>query len=82
MYDVMMRRTQVSLEEEQYRWLKQQAGRGGSIAAVVRRLIDTERARPHDPSRDPAIRYLLEETPPSGAVETSVETLDDDLYGR
>ena len=54
----------------------------GSIAAVVRRLIDTERARPHDPSRDPAIRYLLEETPPSGAVETSVETLDDDLYGR
>lgn len=76
-----MRRTQVSLEEEQYRWLKQQAGRGGSIAAVVRRLIDTERARPHDPRRDPAIRYLLEE-PASGAVETSVETLDDELYGR
>lgn len=81
MYDVRMHRTQVSLEEDQYRWLRQQAGRGGSIAAVVRRLIDAERARPADPRRDPAIRYLLERPAGSGSVASSVGTLDDDLYG-
>ncbi len=75
-----MHRTQVNLEEEQYRWLKQQAG-GGSIAAVVRRLIDAARARPIDPGRDPAIRYLLERPAGSRSGATSVTTLDDDLYG-
>jgi hypothetical protein len=82
MYDVKVQRTQISLEEEQYRWLKQQAGRGGSIAAVVRRLIDAERARPADPSRDPAIRYLLDQPAASGHAASTVETLDDELYGR
>lgn len=81
MYDVRVHRTQVSLEEEQYRWLRQQAGQGGSIAAVVRRLIDAERARPVDPRRDPAIRYLLEQPAASGSAVSSVGTLDDELYG-
>lgn len=76
-----MHRTQVNLEEEQYRWLKQQAGRGGSIAAVVRRLIDAARARPVEPGLDPAIRYLLEQPAAAGSGTTSVSTLDDDLYG-
>ena len=75
-----MHRTQVNLEEEQYRWLKQQAGSGGSIAGVVRRLIDASRARPVDPGHDPAIRYLLERPPASRSGTTSVTTLDDDLY--
>ena len=76
-----MHRTQVNLEDEQYRWLKQQAGSGGSIAAVVRRLIDSARARPIDMASDPAIRYLLERPVPSTSGATSVATLDDDLYG-
>lgn len=77
-----MHRTQVNLEEEQYRWLKQQAGRGGSIAAVVRQLIDAARARPVDVADDPAIRFLL--APPAAGIAgaSSVTTLDDDLYGR
>jgi hypothetical protein len=74
-------RTQVNLEEEQYRWLKQQAGSGGSIAGVVRRLIDAARARPVDPGRDPAIRHLLERPAAPRSSATSVTTLDDDLYG-
>ena len=81
LYAVAVHRTQVNLEEEQYRWLKQQAGSGGSIAAVVRRLIDAARSRPVDPGRDPAIRYLLEQPASSRSGTTSVTTLDEDLYG-
>jgi len=77
----MRRRTQLYLEEDQYRWLKQQAGRKGSIASVVRDLIDRARNRPRDPARDPLVRYLLDEPPARGKTRSSVETLDRDLYG-
>lgn len=80
MYDGFMHRTQVNLEEEQYRWLKLQAGSDRSIAAVVRELIDAARAQPVDLSGDAAIRYLLE-PPGTGSSATSVTTLDRDLYG-
>jgi hypothetical protein len=82
LYSSMKHRTQLYLDEGQYRWLKQRAGRAGSIAAVVRELIDAERARLADPAGDPLLRFLAEDSPGRGRKETSVETLDRDLYGQ
>lgn len=81
LYSSMKHRTQLYLDEGQYRWLRQRAGKAGSIAAVVRELIDAERARLADPAADPLLRFLVEESPGRGAGETSVTTLDRDLYG-
>jgi hypothetical protein len=81
LYNIMRHRTQLYLEDGQYRWLKQQAHGGGSIAGVVRELIDAARSRRPSQTRDPLIRYLLDESPAAGAGESSVETLDQDLYG-
>lgn len=75
-----MRRTQLYLDEDQYRWLKQQAGAKGSIAAVVRELIDRARTRRRNLRRDPLVRYLLD-APAEGRRRSSVATLDEDLYG-
>ena len=55
--------------------------RSGSIAAVVRELIDAERARRADPAADPLLRFLVDESPGRGREGTSVTTLDRDLYG-
>ena len=82
LYYSMRHRTQLYLDEAQYRWLRQRAGESGSIAAVVRDLIDAERARRLDPAADPLLSYLVEEAPAQGAERTSVSTLDRDLYGR
>jgi hypothetical protein len=81
LYSIMQHRTQLYLDDGQYRWLKQQARQGGSIAAVVRDLIDA--ARSHRPSRarDPLIRYLIDEPPVEGIGDSTVQTLDRDLYG-
>jgi hypothetical protein len=81
LYYIMRHRTQLYLDDSQYRWLKQQAGSGGSIAAVVRDLIDTARLRRQLGGRDPLLRYLLEEDAGEGAAASSVETIDRDLYG-
>jgi hypothetical protein len=77
----MTHRTQLYLDEGQYRWLKQRAGEAGSIAAVVRELIDAERARGLDPDADPLLSYLVDEAPGKGRKKTSVSTLDRDIYG-
>jgi len=82
LYDSMKHRTQLYLDEAQHRWLRQRAGKSGSIAAVVRELIDAERARRPDPAADPLLRYLVDESPGRGREGTSVTTLDRDLYGR
>lgn len=82
LYYSIKHRTQLYLDDSQYRWLKQRAGGSGSIAAVVRELIDAERARLADPAADPLLRFLVEEAPGKGREATSVETLDRDLYGR
>jgi hypothetical protein len=82
LYDSMKHRTQLYLDEAQHRWLRQRAGKSGSIAAVVRQLIDAERARRPDPAGDPLLSYLVAEAPGRGREETSVTTLDRALYGR
>jgi hypothetical protein len=81
LYSSMKHRTQLYLDEGQYRWLRQRAGKAGSIAAAVRDLIDAERARLADPVADPFLRFLAEEAPGRGREGTSVTTLDRDLYG-
>jgi hypothetical protein len=81
LYDSMKHRTQLYLDEGQHRWLKQRAGKSGSIAAVVRELIDAERSRLSAPAGDALIGYLVEEPPGKGREGTSVTTLDSDLYG-
>jgi hypothetical protein len=81
LYSSMKHRTQLYLDEGQYRWLRQRAGKAGSIAAVVRELIDAERARLADPAGDPLLRFLVDEAPGKGRESTSVSTLDHDLYG-
>jgi hypothetical protein len=81
LYYSMKHRTQLYLDEGQYRWLKQRAGEAGSIAAVVRDLIDAERARGVDPATDPLLSYLVDEAPGKGREGTSVSSLDRDLYG-
>jgi hypothetical protein len=81
LYSSMKHRTQLYLDDGQYRWLQRQAGKAGSIAAVVRGLIDAERARVADPAADPLLRFLVDEAPGRGRQGTSVTTLDRDLYG-
>jgi hypothetical protein len=82
LYYSMKHRTQLYLDDAQHRWLKQRAGSRGSIAAVVRELIDAERARVADPSGDPLLSFLAAEPAARGRPGTSVETLDRDVYGR
>jgi hypothetical protein len=77
----MSHRTQLYLDESQYRWLKQQARQGKSIAEVVRELIDAARTRRPNQARDPLIRYLVDEPPATGAETSTVQTLDQDVYG-
>jgi hypothetical protein len=81
LYSSMKHRTQLYLDDAQYRWLRQRAGKAGSIAAVVRELIEAERARLADPAADPLLRFLVDESPARGREGTSVTTLDRDLYG-
>jgi hypothetical protein len=81
LYYSMRHRTQLYLDEGQYRWLKQRAGAAGSIAGVVRELIDAERARGVDPAVDPLLSYLVDEAPGKGREGTSVSSLDRDIYG-
>lgn len=82
LYSSMKHRTQLYLDDAQYRWLRQRAGKSGSIAAVVRELIDAERARRADPAVDPLLSFLVADAPSRGREQTSVTTLDRDLYGR
>ncbi len=84
MYDVMKKhRTQLLLELDQYRWLKNRAGLEGSISAVVRKLIDDARQQSEGSlAEDPFIRYLIEEPPYESLTDepSTVATIDDELY--
>jgi hypothetical protein len=81
LYYSMRHRTQLYLDESQYRWLKQQAGPRGSIAAVVRDLIEGARSQRPSPDGDALIRYLLDEPATAGTEPSTVATIDRDLYG-
>jgi len=80
LYYSMRHRTQLYLDESQYRWLKQQAGPRGSIAGVVRDLIEAARSQRPSPGGDALIRYLLEEPAGTGTEPSTVATIDRDLY--
>jgi len=81
LYDSMTHRTQLYLEDDQYRWLQRRAGKGGSIAGVVRELIDAARSRRHISAADPLIDYLIEDEPADSGGQSTVESLDRDIYG-
>lgn len=75
-------RTQLFLTDRQYRWLTVKAADAGSLAAVVRDLIDSEMT--HDPEElrnDPFIKFMLEGPRGTRGPVTSVTTIDQDLYG-
>lgn len=81
LYAAMTHRTQLYLEDDQYRWLRRRAGVGGSIAGVVRKLIDDARSRQTPPAEDPMINYLLHAVPGDSGVHSTVQDLDRDIYG-
>lgn len=74
------RKVQLYLSEEQYRFIKQRAGERGSLAAVVRELIDAA-GRPQEPTADPFYRHLLSPKPGSGR-RYAAEQAKRDLYRR
>ncbi len=78
----MRHRTQIYLDQAQYRWLRERARqRRGSLAGVLRELIDSARAQAPDQGEDPLIRHLLREPAATASRASSVRTLDADLYG-
>jgi len=81
LYNSMRHRTQLYLEDDQYRWLRRRAGSGSSIAGVVRELIDAARSHRPSPAADPLIEYLIDETPADSGRPSTVESLDRDIYG-
>jgi hypothetical protein len=81
LYSVMAHRTQLYLEDDQYRWLQRRAGASGSIAAVVRELIDAARSRRPSPGADPLIEYLIDDKPADSGAPSTVDNLDQDIYG-
>jgi hypothetical protein len=81
LYYAMNHRTQLYLDESQYQWLKKRAGSRGSIAAVVRELIDGARSSRPSLEADSLIRYLKDEPPANGQSPSTVQSIDQDLYG-
>lgn len=59
------RKLQLYVTEPQYRLLKQRAGERGSIAAVVRDLIDRS-VVPEDAQADPFFQHVVADKPGSG----------------
>ncbi len=75
-----MRKVQLYLSEEQYRFLKQRAGERGSMAAAVRELIDGA-GRPAALSADPFYRHIVAEKEGSGR-RYDAQRAKRDLYRR
>lgn len=73
-----MRKVQLYLTEEQYRILKQRAGDRGSLAQVVREMVDASK-RPTEPTKDPFFRHLMSKKTGSGP-SFSAEQAKRDLY--
>jgi len=75
-----MRKVQLYLTDEQYRILKQRAGDRGSLAQVVREMIDTS-TRPEEPKEDLFYRHLMSKKDGAGA-SFNAEQAKRDLYKR
>ncbi|MBI4728046.1 MAG: hypothetical protein HY775_00865 [Acidobacteria bacterium] len=75
------RKVQLYLTEEQYRFLKDRAGTRGSIAGVVRDLVDAA-AYPDDPTADPLYRFLTEPARVAGGPAFAAEKAKRDLHRR
>jgi hypothetical protein len=74
------RKVQLYLTEEQYRLVKQRAGERGSIAQVVRDLIDAA-GRPDDVAADPFYRHVMTRRTGSG-TRYNAERAKRGLYRR
>lgn len=74
------RKVQLYVTERQYRLLKQRADKRGSIAAVVRDLID-QSAIPADAEADPFFQHVIAEKEGSGEPYDAQEAKRD-LYQR
>jgi hypothetical protein len=75
-----MRKVQLYLTEEQYRLLRQRAGERGSVAQVVRDLIDAGFAA-QSVEDDPFYQHLSAARPGSGKPYAAEEAKRD-LYRR
>lgn len=75
-----MRKVQLYLSEAQYRLLKQRAGDQGSIAQVVRDLIDSA-GLPDEPHDDAFFRHVMGVAEGTGD-RTPAEQAKRDLYSR
>ena len=74
------RKLQLYVTERQYRLLKQRAGEQGSIAAVVRDLIDRSSV-PADAELDPFLQHVIAEKEGSGEPYDA-DDAKRDLYRR
>lgn len=73
-----MRKVQLYLTEAQYRLLKQRAGKRGSIAQVVRDLVDGA-GLPKQPDEDAFVRHVMRAKPGNGDNRPA-EEVKRDLY--
>lgn len=80
MSKVTARRTQVYLREQEYQYLKQRAVKEGSIAKVVRSLIDEKLKAPVDYKNDPFYKWLT--TPIETGIPDLAKEHDKYLYGK
>ncbi len=74
------RKLQLYVTEDQYQLLKQRAGKHGSIAAVVRELIDRS-YQPESTVADPFVEWVRAERQGSGDRSTA-EQAKRDLYRK
>lgn len=74
-----MHRTQIQLEERQYRYLKAKARRSGkSISALLRELVDNQIRKQDEGGNDPLLEIIGIAEGPAGST---ARRHDDYLYG-
>ena len=75
-----MHRTQIQLEERQYRYLKAKAKRNGkSISAILRELVDSQ-IRDQNPNGEDTLLKIVGMA--EGPAGTTARHHDDYLYGN
>lgn len=73
-----LHRTQIYISEEQYQYLKQTARKEGSIAKVIRNLIDEKLSAPKNYLADPLYKWVKKPIK-SGVSDLGIEH-DKHLY--